>query len=292
MKMKKGLKAAKVKSPVVNKSVGGLIQGGVKAAMKAVGKGTDKVKRGVDKALHYSADQGPKGAPGVTAGGRTSQSAVISRPRVADYTKKRRIEGFKAGEPVGVAGSVLVDSMYDSKKKSKKAPSLGGKRQTEADRRKATLKKVQTPVDTVGGISKPKKKSKKALDARKDKVRPSKKKVSKTIPTIKARSAPTKRRPTMKEQLKDSSVAIDYDQLDKMQGGGKVMKKNMGGSLKAVNNPGLANLPTDVRNRMGYKKGGGKVEYKMGGGKVMGYKKGGPITYRMLGGQVVDNSYD
>ena len=76
-------------------------------------------------------------------------------------------------------------------------------------------------------------KLKKALDAREDKVRPSKKKVPKTIPTIKARSAPTKRRPTMKEQLKDSSVAIDYDQLDKMRGGGKVKGYKKGGPLKA-----------------------------------------------------------
>ena len=69
----------------------------------------------------------------------------------------------------------------------------------------------------------------------------------------------------------------------KKMGGGKVMKKNMGGSLKAVNNPGLAKLPTPVRNKMGYAKGGGKVK---------GYKKGGSITYRMSGGQVVGNSYD
>jgi hypothetical protein len=122
-----------------------------------------------------------------------------------------------------------------------------------------------------------------AFKAREDKVRPRKKKAPKAIPTIKPRSGPTKRRPTMKEQLKDSGVAIDYDQLDKMQGGGKVMKKNMGGSLKAVNNPGLAKLPTPVRNKMGYAKAGGKVK---------GYKKGGPITYRMSGGQVVGNSYD
>jgi hypothetical protein len=122
-----------------------------------------------------------------------------------------------------------------------------------------------------------------AFKAREDKVRPRKKKAPKAIPTIKPRSGPTKRRPTMKEQLKDSGVAIDYDQLDKMQGGGKVMKKNMGGSLKAVNNPGLAKLPTPVRNKMGYAKAGGKVK---------GYKKGGSITYRMSGGQVVGNSYD
>ena len=53
-------------------------------------------------------------------------------------------------------------------------------------------------------------------------------------------------------------------------------------------NPGLAKLPTKVRNKMGYKKTGGKVVAKkkggaikkMGGGmmkddKMMGYMKGG-----------------
>ena len=53
-------------------------------------------------------------------------------------------------------------------------------------------------------------------------------------------------------------------------------------------NPGLAKLPTKVRNKMGYKKKGGKVVAKkkggavkkMGGGmmkddKMMGYMKGG-----------------
>ena len=111
----------------------------------------------------------------------------------------------------------------------------------------------------------------------------------------------------------------DRDIVPKM-GGGKVIKKNMGGNLKSVNtkkNPGLAKLPTPVRNKMGFAKGGGKVVKKkksikavdrdvssdqfpeaskfvnkMGGGKIKGYKKGGPITYRMTGGQVVGNSYD
>ena len=44
-------------------------------------------------------------------------------------------------------------------------------------------------------------------------------------------------------------------------------------------NPGLAKLPTKVRNKMGYKKKGGAVK-KMGGGmmkqdQMMGYMKGG-----------------
>ena len=74
----------------------------------------------------------------------------------------------------------------------------------------------------------------------------------------------------------------DKDIVPKKKGG-TIVKKNMGGSLKAVNNPGLAKLPTPVRNKMGYAKGGGKVK---------GYKKGGSITYRMSGGQVVGHGYD
>ncbi len=44
--------------------------------------------------------------------------------------------------------------------------------------------------------------------------------------------------------------------------GGRI-KKKMGGSLKPVDknkNPGLAKLPTKVRNKMGYMKKGGKVK--------------------------------
>jgi hypothetical protein len=78
--------------------------------------------------------------------------------------------------------------------------------------------------------------------------------------------------------------------------GGKIMYKGHGGSLKSVDtqkNPGLAKLPTPVRNEMGYAKGGGKVEYKMGGGKVMGYKKGGKvIKTNMSGDDVVRGCYD
>ena len=50
-------------------------------------------------------------------------------------------------------------------------------------------------------------------------------------------------------------------------GGGMMMKRPMmnkgGKALKPVDkskNPGLAKLPTDVRNKMGYMKKGGKVK--------------------------------
>ena len=45
----------------------------------------------------------------------------------------------------------------------------------------------------------------------------------------------------------------------------KAVKKAAGGMLKKPDNPGLKKLPTDVRNKMGYMKKGGKVGYKKGG---------------------------
>ncbi len=188
--------AASKAIPAIAKGVK-TIKAGMKAAMKAAGKGKEKVKRGVDKALHYSPDQGPKGAPGVTSGGRTNQSAIIGRKRVADYTKKRRAEGFAVGTGVGVGGSVLVNSMYDSKKKSKKAPSLGDKRQTEADRRKAILKKVQ------------KKKATKAPLPKKKPIRLKK----------------------PKEGKSDSSVTVDYSVIDKLKSGGRIKGYKKGGPI-------------------------------------------------------------
>ena len=50
----------------------------------------------------------------------------------------------------------------------------------------------------------------------------------------------------------------------------KVTKKSAGKSLKALppasENPGIRKLPTDVRNKMGYMKRGGKVIKMRGGG--------------------------
>ena len=58
-------------------------------------------------------------------------------------------------------------------------------------------------------------------------------------------------------------------------------KMKMGGSLKSVDkgkNPGLAKLPTPVRNKMGYKKHGGDVDMMQAGGVVKTQpKRMGPI---------------
>jgi hypothetical protein len=50
-----------------------------------------------------------------------------------------------------------------------------------------------------------------------------------------------------------------------MKKAGKKPKMKVGGSLKPVNsssNPGLAKLPTEVRNKMGYQKKGGNTKNK------------------------------
>jgi hypothetical protein len=79
---------------------------------------------------------------------------------------------------------------------------------------------------------------------------------------------------------------------EKKKGGGKVMYREAGGPLKNVpaDNPGLAKLPTKVRNNMGFAKGGGKVmKYKKGG---IIYKQGGGIIKANSGGQgIVDSGY-
>ncbi len=53
-----------------------------------------------------------------------------------------------------------------------------------------------------------------------------------------------------------------------MKKGGKVKGYKMGGALKTPTNKGLASLPTEVRNKMGFMKKGGKA-------KPYGMKKGG-----------------
>ena len=73
-----------------------------------------------------------------------------------------------------------------------------------------------------------------------------------------------------------------------MMGGGYMKKKMAGGGpLKTVdvkNNPGLAKLPTPVRNKMGFAKDGGKVYNKKHGGKA--------ITSKMSGRELVKSCYD
>ena len=60
------------------------------------------------------------------------------------------------------------------------------------------------------------------------------------------------------------------EMMERMLGKGKPMEAKVGGSLKSVpegnKGKGLSKLPTEVRNKMGYMKKGGKVMKMRGGG--------------------------
>lgn len=69
-------------------------------------------------------------------------------------------------------------------------------------------------------------------------------------------------RGVMRSRMKKGGVKKSTTKKVVMRKGGKVPKMMAGGTLKSVNsaaNPGLAKLSTEVRNKMGYKKKGGKV---------------------------------
>ena len=71
---------------------------------------------------------------------------------------------------------------------------------------------------------------------------------------------------TVKPRKRGNPPVLPKTKREKRMGGGSMMMQrpmmNKGGSLKPVDkekNPGLAKLPTKVRNKMGYMKKGGKV---------------------------------
>jgi hypothetical protein len=74
--------------------------------------------------------------------------------------------------------------------------------------------------------------------------------------------------------------------------GGNVKKCAEGGSLKSVDaeeNPGLAKLPTNVRNKMGYAKKGGEVKKYADGGIVDNIKAVGKKLYENVMGTPEQN---
>ena len=91
------------------------------------------------------------------------------------------------------------------------------------------------------------------------KVMKAAKEAVKNFRTKKASEA-MKRKPTSKSGSSTKDIFKSYGKYD-----GKPIELKDGGMLKPVNkskNPGLAKLPTQVRNKMGYMKKGGKVKAK------------------------------
>jgi len=217
--------------------------------------------------------QDPKDKGRLATGKKTGNkvSTVTARSRKDGKLRNKTVNLSKYGKrlptsPIGIA-ALLGPIAYDQMSKTG-AESFKNMKEVERGKMRKTIQKIKgTPKETASD-----KKAKKVVTAPRPKRKP---KVS--------QNNKIKTNNLKPEVFISGDVSYDMKNQPKRMGGGKVMKKNMGGSLKAVNNPGLAKLPTPVRNKMGYAKGGGKVK---------GYKKGGSITYRMSGGQVVGNSYD
>ena len=78
------------------------------------------------------------------------------------------------------------------------------------------------------------------------------------------------------EDVSPKAEKEEQEMLDKKMYGGKMKKKPVamkaGGGMKDVpaGNKGLAKLPTEVRNNMGYKAYGGKMKKMKSGGMCRG----------------------
>ena len=91
----------------------------------------------------------------------------------------------------------------------------------------------------------------------------------------------------------DTAYKNALKRAEKKAGGGKVMYRQSGGNLKDVpaENQGLSKLPTKVRNKMGFKKGGGQaMKYQKGGMVYM--KNGGVVKASNDGDKLVAACYD
>jgi hypothetical protein len=218
--------------------------------------------------------QDPKDKGRLATGKKTGNkvSTVTARSRKDGKLRNKTVNLSKYGKrlptsPIGIA-ALLGPIAYDQMSKTG-AESFKNMKEVERGKMRKTIQNIKgTPKE----IAKDKK-AKKVVTAPRPKRKP---KVS--------QNNKIKTNNLKPEVFISGDISYDMKNQPKRMGGGKVMKKNMGGSLKAVNNPGLAKLPTPVRNKMGYAKGGGKVEYKKHGGKV--------IKTNMSGDDVVRGCYD
>jgi archaellum component FlaD/FlaE len=115
-----------------------------------------------------------------------------------------------------------------------------------------------------------KKKIQKLIDAKQAGVDATKKSYkSSTIPTMRGTEEDKEQAKKLKEYQYGKKLLKRADKREKKAGGSVKKKMAMGGKMKPVDkkkNPGLAKLPTEVRNKMGFMKKGGMAKKKMMGG--------------------------
>ena len=188
----------------------------------------------------------PKGRPGagqrktVTGkDGKLSKTAAAAEKRVT--ARERRRAATKAGAGAAAAAVAATPFIGDDSKEAK----------AKSSSKSYTVKKG----DTLSEIARDNGTTLKKLKA----ANPQIKNLNKIKPGQKIKIPMPK--------VKDRKSV--YQGMTKSEM--KKISKQGGGNLKAVDkqkNPGLAKLPTNVRNRMGYAKSGGKVVSRKGGGMV------------------------
>ena len=188
----------------------------------------------------------PKGRPGggqrktVTGkDGTLSKTALAAEKRVK--ARERRRAATQAGAGATAAAIAATPFIGDDSKEAK----------AKSSSKSYTVKKGDTLSEIARDAGTTLKKLKAANPQIKDlnKIRPGQK-IKIPMPKVKDRK----------------SV---YQGMTKSEM--KKISKQGGGDLKSVDkqkNPGLSKLPTNVRNRMGYAKSGGKVVNRKGGGMI------------------------
>ena len=188
----------------------------------------------------------PKGRPGagqritVTGkDGKLSKTAAAAEKRVK--ARERRRVATKAGAGATAAAIAATPFIGDDSKEAK----------AKSSSKSHTVKKG----DTLSEIARENRTTLKKLKAANPKI----KDLNKIKPGQKIKIPMPK--------VKDRKSV--YQGMTKSEM--KKISKQSGGNLKTVDtqkNPGLAKLPTNVRNRMGYAKSGGKVVSRKGGGMI------------------------
>tara|TARA_R110000782_G_scaffold176584_2_gene267589 strand:- start:104 stop:787 length:684 start_codon:yes stop_codon:yes gene_type:complete len=188
----------------------------------------------------------------------------IMKKAVGGIIRQKREYGFDIDEtPMGT----FYKPMFKYEKISKKM-------EREIDVLKSSMKKE-------GVTAKQKKELKKLIDAKKAGIKSTKQSMfsrrpSSTIPTARGSQEDVKTRKATEGYQKAKKVLKAADKRIKRKAGGIAKKYNKGGLKDVPTNKqkSLGQLPTDVRNNMGFKMSGGMAKKKMMGGGMMKYKNG------------------
>ena len=200
------------------------------------------------------------------AGQRMGQRKAggIMKKAVGGVIRQKRKVGFSVDEtPMGKFYKPVV-----------KYEKISKKMEREIDVLKSSMKEK-------GVTAEQKKELKKLIDAKKAGIKSTKQSMfsrrpSSTIPTARGSQEDVKTKKETEGYQRAKKVLKVADKRIKRKAGGIAKKYNKGGLKDVPTNKqkSLGQLPTDVRNKMGFKMSGGMAKKKMMGGGMMKYKSG------------------